>query len=54
MTKSHLELTEQLLGDEREEIERMGQAWLIPETDLAYGRRLGSGSFGHVYAGTWG
>eukprot|EP00035_Acanthoeca_spectabilis_P008863 m.159399 g.159399 ORF g.159399 m.159399 type:complete len:1116 (+) comp14529_c0_seq3:71-3418(+) len=60
-TEVALELTERLLGDVHyekdlvtEEKERMEQAWVIEETDLAYGEVLGEGAFGCVYRGTWG
>lgn len=60
-TEVALELTERLLGDVHyekdlvtEEKERMEQAWVIEETDLAYGEVLGEGAFGRVYRGTWG
>lgn len=53
-TKSYLELTERLLGDEREEKVRMGQAWSIAESDLTFGAVLGVGAFGRVVSGKWG
>jgi Leucine-rich repeat (LRR) protein len=53
-TKTYLELTEQLLGDERDEKEQMEQAWIIAETDLSFGPVIGEGAFGRVYTGMWG
>lgn len=53
-TQSYLELTESLLGTEREEKERMGQAWSIDESDLTFGPVIGVGAFGRVFSGTWG
>jgi hypothetical protein len=54
LTKTYLQLTERLLGDEREENVRMGQAWSIPEADLTFGTVLGVGAFGRVVSGMWG
>jgi len=53
-TKNYLELTEQLLGDEREEKEQMEQAWSIAESDLTIGDVIGEGAYGRVFRGTWG
>jgi len=53
-TQSDLELTEQLLGDEREENERMSFAWTIPEEDLHFETVIGVGAFGKVFRGSWG
>jgi hypothetical protein len=60
-TKSHLELTEILLGDVKDEKERfaeenelMEQGWLIAQEDLAFGDVIGEGSFGRVFKGLWG
>jgi hypothetical protein len=53
-TQNYLELTEQLLGDERDELEQMEQAWSIIESDLTFGKKIGEGAFGHVSEGTWG
>jgi hypothetical protein len=53
-TKNFLELTERLLGDEREENALMAQGWRIAEDDLVYETVIGEGAFGRVYRGTWG
>jgi hypothetical protein len=53
-TKTYLELTEQLLGDERVEKEQMEQAWTIAESDISFGVVIGEGAFGRVYKGRWG
>jgi hypothetical protein len=53
-TKNHLELTERLLGDEREEKHRMGQAWEIGTNDLTFQEEIGAGANGVVYRGIWG
>eukprot|EP00035_Acanthoeca_spectabilis_P000686 m.74928 g.74928 ORF g.74928 m.74928 type:complete len:1145 (-) comp10359_c0_seq1:117-3551(-) len=53
-TRSSLVLTEQELDGKREEVERLTKAWEIPESDLAFGRVLGSGAEGRVYSATWG
>jgi hypothetical protein len=53
-TVTNLELTERLLGDEREEVELMGQAWSIAEEDLTFGAVIGEGAYGRVYSGMWG
>jgi len=53
-TQTYLELTEQLLGDEREVKAQMGQAWLIEENDLQFGNQIGRGAFGRVHRGVWG
>jgi hypothetical protein len=53
-TKTYLELTEQLLGNERDEKEQMEQAWTIAESDISFGAVIGEGAFGRVYKGMWG
>lgn len=53
-TQNYLELTERLLGDEREENVRMNRAFSIPEEDLTLGETLGVGAFGRVVRGMWG
>lgn len=53
-TRTYLQLTEKLLGDEREELQLMEQAWTITEADLTFGAKIGAGAFGHVFQGTWG
>jgi hypothetical protein len=53
-TKSYLQLTEQLLGDERDEKEQMEQAWTIAESDISFGAVIGEGACGRVYKGMWG
>eukprot|EP00035_Acanthoeca_spectabilis_P010582 m.187131 g.187131 ORF g.187131 m.187131 type:complete len:1037 (+) comp15068_c0_seq7:243-3353(+) len=54
VTKSYLQLTEKLLGEEKEEKNRYSKAWSIAEQDLTFGEILGVGGFGRVYRGTWG
>jgi hypothetical protein len=49
-----LELTERLLGDEQENVEQLGRAFEIDIKDLKFGREIGDGAYGTVYAGTWG
>lgn len=53
-TADSLELTAQMLAQERFEVERMGQAWKIAETDLTFGQVIGRGGCGQVFRGTWG
>jgi hypothetical protein len=53
-TKGYLELTEKLLGDERDERELMGHAWAIAEADLSFGPVIGVGAYGRVFTATWG
>eukprot|EP00037_Helgoeca_nana_P029999 m.366293 g.366293 ORF g.366293 m.366293 type:complete len:997 (-) comp28093_c0_seq7:285-3275(-) len=53
-TKTHLELTERLLGDERTENHFMEQAWSILEQDLTIGEVIGQGAYGTVYSASWG
>jgi hypothetical protein len=53
-TKNYLELTENLLGTEREHKEQMEQAWKIQEADLSFGKVIGEGAFGRVFGGMWG
>jgi hypothetical protein len=53
-TQNYLELTEALLTDERVESDRFGKAWQIAEGDVTFGKLLGVGAFGRVYAAMWG
>ena len=42
------------LGSHRTTVERMTQAWIITEDDLAFGEVIGSGASGVVHKGKWG